>query len=160
MAQIFWEQIRDLLPSGGEYLTGSLTVSGSFGTSGSIYYNGELLEDLIGSTSETYGTETVDGNIAIATASAHFVDAVMKSGLFRQTGSYWATTNNLQITGSLSIDVTGSGEEFTLLKDGEEKFKLNENGTIVFISQSSTPAAEAGGMYYDQSDEFYLGFNS
>ena len=47
MAQIFWEQIRDLLPNGGEYLTGSLTVSGSFGTSGSIYYNGQLLEDFV-----------------------------------------------------------------------------------------------------------------
>lgn len=163
MAQIFWEQIRDLLPSGGEYLTGSLTVSGSFGTTGSIYYNGVLLEDLISAgaaTSDLYGTETVDGYVGIATSSAHFVDAVVKSGLFRQTGSYWSTTNDLQITGSLSIDVTGSGAEFVLAKDGEDKLKLNEDGVIVFTSQSSSPSAVAGGMYYDQSDEFYLGFQN
>ena len=163
MAQIFWEQIRNQLPSGGEYLTGSLTVSGSFGATGSIYYNGVLLEDLIGAganTSTTYGTETVGGTIGIATSSAHFVDAVVKSGLFRQTGSVWATTNYLEITGSLAIDVTGSGKEFSILKDGEEKFKLTQDGVIQFVSQSSSPSAIAGGMYYDQTDEFYLGFQN
>jgi len=365
MAQIFWEQIRDLLPSGGEYLTGSLTVSGSFGTTGSIYYNGQLLEDFVDAralsatsdfdqltnvpadlfsgsfvagpnitinqigqrveisgsaatdyndllniptgivsgssqidflgisnipaglvsssdqilpittssitdfntgvlgvagqayidseidgnllsftrlnggsdsvdlgdvvpstptgsllysgsydessgvltlysddqnysvdlsslagggggsttlaagagididynvgtntytvatdTSAIYGTSIINDYVAIATASAYFIQGVLKAGLFRQTGSYWATTNDLQITGSLSVDVTGSGEEFTLLKDGEEKFKLNEGGVVVFVSQSSTPSAVAGGMYYDQADAFYLGFQN
>ncbi len=365
MAQIFWEQIRDLLPSGGEYLTGSLTVSGSFGTSGSIFYNGQLLEDFVdaralsatsdfdqltnvpadlfsgsfvagpnitinqigqrveisGSAATDYnnllnipdgivsgssqidfsgifnipaglvsssdqvlpittssitdfntgvveaageayidssvngnllsftrlnggsdsvnlgdivpstptgsflysgsynedsgiltlfsddqnysidlsslagggggssavaggagidvdynvgtntytvsadvssivGTETVGDYIGIATGSTHFIEGVLKSGLFRQTGSYWATTNDLQITGSLSVDVIGSNEEFTLLKDGEEKFKLNEEGVVMFVSQSSIPNAVAGGMYYDQADAFYLGFQN
>ena len=36
MAQIFWEQIRNELPSIGEFLTGSLSISGSFNTSGSV----------------------------------------------------------------------------------------------------------------------------
>lgn len=111
-------------------------------------------------TSAIYGTAIINDYVAIATASAYFVQGVLKAGLFRQTGSYWATTNVLQITGSLSVDVTGSGEEFTLLKDGEEKFKLNEDGVIVFVSQSSTPSAVAGGIYYDQVDAFYLGFQN
>lgn len=36
MAQIFWEQIRNELPGVGEFLTGSLNVSGSFTSSGSF----------------------------------------------------------------------------------------------------------------------------
>lgn len=36
MAQIFWEQIRNELPAAGEFLTGSLNVSGSFGVTGSL----------------------------------------------------------------------------------------------------------------------------
>ena len=58
------------------------------------------------------------------------------------------------------MDVIGSNEEFTLLKDGEEKFKLNEEGVVMFVSQSSIPNAVAGGMYYDQADAFYLGFQN
>tara|TARA_E500000318_G_C3547460_1_gene207367 strand:+ start:337 stop:1428 length:1092 start_codon:yes stop_codon:yes gene_type:complete len=110
--------------------------------------------------SPIFGTEIKGEYIAIATGSNYFIEAVLKSGLFRQTGSYWATSNDLQITGSLSVDVTGSGEEFTLLKDGEEKFKLNQDGVVLFVSQSSTPSAVAGGMYYDQADIFYLGFQN
>ena len=36
MAQVFWNQINNILPEIGEYLTGSLNVSGSFSTSGSL----------------------------------------------------------------------------------------------------------------------------
>lgn len=36
MAQVFWEQIRNELPGVGEFLTGSLNVSGSFGVTGSL----------------------------------------------------------------------------------------------------------------------------
>ena len=37
MSQIFWEQIKNELPELGEYLTGSLNVTGSFGTTGSVF---------------------------------------------------------------------------------------------------------------------------
>ena len=36
MGQVFWEQIRNKLPDIGEVLTGSLGVSGSFATTGSL----------------------------------------------------------------------------------------------------------------------------
>ena len=36
MAQVFWEQIRNELPAAGEFLTGSLNISGSFSSTGSI----------------------------------------------------------------------------------------------------------------------------
>ena len=93
MAQIFWEQIRNELPGVGEFLTGSLSVSGSFAT-----------------------------------------------------------------TGSLSIDLDGVNDIFSISVAGEEKLKVNNQGTLQLISQSITPPSVAGGMFYSSSNEFYLGF--
>lgn len=46
MAQTFWEQIRNELPSAGEFLTGSLNVSGSFSTSGSLEIHLDGVDDI------------------------------------------------------------------------------------------------------------------
>tara|TARA_R110002153_G_scaffold3349_2_gene16333 strand:+ start:7379 stop:7666 length:288 start_codon:yes stop_codon:yes gene_type:complete len=45
MAQIFWEQIRNELPDIGEFLTGSLNISGSFSHTGSVYIDLDGIED-------------------------------------------------------------------------------------------------------------------
>jgi hypothetical protein len=93
MAQIFWEQIRNELPGVGEFLTGSLNVSGSFAT-----------------------------------------------------------------TGSLAIDLDGVNDIFSISVAGEEKLKVNNQGTLQLLPQSITPPSVAGGMFYSSSNEFYLGF--
>ena len=111
-------------------------------------------------TSTIYGTTIINDYIAIDTGSSYFIQGVLDTGLFKQTGSYWSTSNSIKITGSFDINVTGSGNEFTIAKDGEEKLKLNQDGVIQFTSQSSIPNAVAGGMYYDQTDAFYLGFQN
>jgi len=95
MAQIFWEQIRNQLPGVGEFLTGSLNVSGSFSTSG-----------------------------------------------------------------SLSIDLDGVNDIFSISVDGQEKVKVNTEGTLQLASQSSTPTAVAGGLFYSSSNDYFLGFNT
>ena len=46
MAQIFWEQIRNELPGVGEFLTGSLNVSGSFSNSGSLNIDLDGVNDI------------------------------------------------------------------------------------------------------------------
>jgi hypothetical protein len=46
MAQIFWEQIRNELPGVGEFLTGSLNISGSFSTSGSLSIDLNGIDDI------------------------------------------------------------------------------------------------------------------
>lgn len=138
---------------------GSSAVAGGAGID--VDYNvGTNTYTVSADVSSVFGTETVGDYIGIATGSTHFIQGVLKNQIFKQTGSFFATTNDLQITGSLSINVTGSGKEFTLAKDGEEKLKLNQDGVIQFVSQSSTPNAIAGGMYYDQTDAFYLGFQN
>jgi len=93
MAQIFWEQIRNELPGVGEFLTGSLNVSGSFSTSG-----------------------------------------------------------------SLTIDLNGVEDIFSVAVNGEEKLKVNTEGILQLSSQSLTPTAVAGGLFYSSSNSYYLGF--
>ena len=56
------------------------------------------------------------------------------SGIFVQTGSVYSTTNNLQITGSLTL----------------------ADGLLVFKEFTSAPIAVAGGIYYSAS-AFYFG---
>jgi hypothetical protein len=93
MAQIFWEQIRNELPGVGEFLTGSLNVSGSFSTSG-----------------------------------------------------------------SLTINLNGVDDIFSISVAGEEKLKVNNEGVLELTSQLSIPTAVAGGIFYSSSNEYYLGF--
>ena len=95
MAQIFWEQIKNELPELGEYLTGSLVVTGSFGTTGSVF-----------------------------------------------------------------IELDGVEDVFNIKVDGEEKIKVNTQGILQFTSQSTTPTAVEGGLFYSSSNEYYFGFNN
>ena len=145
---------------------GSTTVAGGAGVD--VDYNvGTNTYTVSADVTSLFGTEIINDYIAIATGSTHFEQGVLSvvsssnaGGIFLPTGSFFSTTNNLKITGSLLLDVTGSGQEFAVARDGEEKFKLNSDGVILFVSQSSTPNAVAGGMYYDQTDAFYLGFQN
>jgi len=95
MAQIFWEQIRDELPGVGEFLTGSLYVSGSFGTSG-----------------------------------------------------------------SLTINLDGVDDIFSVSAGGQDKVKVNAQGVFQLVSQSTTPTAVEGGIFYSASNDYYFGFSN
>lgn len=78
-------------------------------------------------------------NISLDTGSAHFTNAlaaINNAGIFKQTGSFWATTYNLQITGSLTI--------------GGGLLKLNE-----YLSE---PTPETGAIFYSASN-FYVGLD-
>ena len=95
MAQVFWNQINNQLPEIGEYLSGSLNVSGSFSTSG-----------------------------------------------------------------SLTINLNGVDDVFKIKVEGIEKIKVNKEGVMQFISQSITPTAVAGGLFYSASNDYYFGYSN
>jgi|TARA_R110000737_G_scaffold175540_1_gene200760 hypothetical protein len=95
MAQVFWNQINNQLPEIGEYLSGSLNVSGSFSTSG-----------------------------------------------------------------SLTINLDGVDDVFKIKVEGKEKIKVNREGVMQFISQSITPTAVAGGLFYSASNDYYFGYSN
>lgn len=77
--------------------------------------------------------------------------------LFRQTGSFYNTTNNIGITGSLFVNFEDSADEFVIASASIEQFKVNNEGTVVFTSQSVEPTFVSGGMYYNSSGSFFLG---
>ena len=103
---------------------------------------------------------TTDG-VTIDTGSSHFIDAISNlstSGIFTQTGSYYSTTNDLQISGSLSFQYDGSTTPFAIDSGSQEVFSVSGNGVLRIISQSSTPDAIEGGIYRGNDNNFYLGF--
>ena len=93
MAQIFWEQIRNELPDVGEFLTGSLYISGS-----------------------------------------------------------------LTSTGNTTIELDGNTDIFKVSVNGQEKVKVNTEGTLQLAPSTSTPTAIAGGLFYSSSNDYFFGF--
>jgi hypothetical protein len=85
------------------------------------------------------------------------VDLSIDQSIFRQTGSYWNTTNNIGITGSLQIQLDGITDYFAINVAGEEKLKVNTEGVFQLAPLEETPTAVAGGIFYSASDAFYVG---
>ena len=114
--------------------------------------------------SSQYGTAVRNDFIAIDTGSLFFREGVESAVLsasfatiFRQTGSFYNTTNNVGITGSLFVNFEDSEDEFVVASASIEQFKINNDGVAVFTSQSSAPTFVSGGMYFSSNGAFYLG---
>jgi hypothetical protein len=102
------------------------------------------------------------GSVAITldTGSAHFTNAItnlLDSGIFTATGSIYSTTNDLQITGSLTLDYNGSSEPFNVTSASIEVFKVSKSGVLTIASQSSVPNPVSGGIYFGSDGHFYFG---
>lgn len=113
-------------------ISGSKSLTGSLDLSGSLNIDGPL---------------TVNGEL-------------FTNGIFKQTGSYYSTTNDLKVTGSFQLELDGIEDYFAISANGEEKVKVNEEGTFQMTPQTVAPTAVSGGMFYSGSDEFFLGFNN
>lgn len=100
------------------------------------------------------GSFNVTGSIVL-----NGIDLSINQSIFRQTGSYWNTTNNIGITGSFQLALNGVDQYFAVSVAGQEKLKVNTEGTLQLAPQNQTPTAVSGGLFYSGSDEFYLGFN-
>lgn len=134
MAKVFWEQIRETLPANGKLLSGDLNITGSVGITGSLYYNGQELSD--------------------------FVENVTTSGIFTDQGTYYSTTNDIQIKGNTQIELQNDQDKFEVLDNNQDDIvTVQNNGAVRLGIQSTPPQAIQGGIYYDISDEFFLGFN-
>lgn len=73
-------------------------------------------------------------------------------------------TGSLRVSGSLNVQgytemtFNGVDDYFNIVVDGEEKIRVNEEGTFQLQAQDITPTAVSGGMFYSGSDDFFLGF--
>ena len=115
------------------YIAGWGSVSASLAALDSGSASGDITSVVAG-VGLSGGASTGDATLTLDTSSTHFINAVNELGLFQETGSVFATTNNIEITGSLEV--------------GGGLFKLTEFTT--------TPTAEAGAIFYSASN-FYFG---
>lgn len=106
-------------------------------------------------TSSLYsGSLNVTGSIVL-----NGIDLSINQSIFRQTGSYWNTTRNIGITGSFQLALNGAEEYFAVSVAGQERIKINTEGTLQLAPQITPPTAVSGGIFYSSSDAFYLGFS-
>ena len=101
------------------------------------------------------GSLNVTGSIVL-----NGIDLSINQSIFRQTGSYWNTTRNIGITGSFELNLVGADNYFAVSVEGQEKIKVNSEGTLQLAPQEIAPTAVTGGIFYSSSDAFYLGFNN
>ena len=107
-------------------------------------------------TSSLYsGSLNVTGSIVL-----NGIDLAINQSIFRQTGSYWNTTRNIGITGSFQLALDGVDDYFAISVAGQEKIRVNTEGTLQLTPQEVAPTAVTGGIFYSSSDAFFLGFNN
>lgn len=90
------------------------------------------------------------------------ISGFTESNIWKQTGSYFATTNNLQISGSLSIlggvDIDISPTNLFLIKSGSlNLFQVDNNGVITMNQLATAPTPISGGIYFDKVGNLFIG---
>jgi hypothetical protein len=173
MAQIQWKQISPHL-SGSGNLTGSLNLFGDQTVSGDVNVGGTI-------TAQEFKTELISASILFESGSSLFGNSaddthvftgsvnitgslfienldLYEAAIFRKTGSKWATTNDLDITGSLNLELDGVEKYFSVNINGVSQVKVNEEGVLTMTAKVETPTAVTGGLFYSSSNEYYLGF--
>jgi hypothetical protein len=113
--------------SGSNGTDGSSGTSGSNGTDGSSGSSGSNGTDGSSGTSGSNGTDGSSG-----TSGSNGTDGssgTSGDSLFAESGSFWATTNDIQITGSLSIS--------SQLGINDANVLLNESASLVLTSGSN-----------------------
>ena len=164
-ASIFFESGSSIF---GNTFDDTHQFTGSLGVTGSLIVNGADLSNLAAglitgispgnglSGGGTIGTVTLD----LDTGSVHFTNAlanINNAGIFKQTGSYWSATEDLQVTGSFTLNYNGSTDPFKITSGSIDVFSISGDGVLKLVSQSSTPYPELGGIYFDADGNFYFG---
>ena len=96
--------------------------------------------------------------VAQASSSAGDVTGTkVDPAIFSKTGSFVSTTNDAQITGSLSLRFDGSGDTFKVNVNGNEKLEINTEGTVIYKPLTTAPTYVSGGLFFSSSGDFYVG---
>ena len=98
---------------------------------------------------------TVD--VSLDTGSNHFITGVIDLSIFQQTGSYYSTTNELQVTGSLTLRKDDSGDAISIYNGDVKTFGVSSEGTLLMTTQSIAPNAVKGGLYLDSEYNLHIG---
>lgn len=101
-------------------------------------------------------TVNSDG-ISLNTGSNHFIEGVINLDIFAATGSYYAATKELQVTGSLTLRKDASEDAISIYSGSVKTFGITGDGLLKLVTQSATPTAEAGGLYLDENYNLWIG---
>lgn len=105
------------------------------------------------------GASSGAATLTLDTSSNHFISGAINTAIFQQTGSFYATTNAIEVTGSLQLEKTTGGNALQVNSGSSQRFAVSSSGVLTLATQSATPAALAGGIYLDNSYNLYVGTN-
>lgn len=100
---------------------------------------------------------SLTGGVSVNTGSTHFITGVVDLNVFQQTGSVYNTTNEIGITGSLTLRKDESGDALSVYSGSIKTFGITGDGLLRLVSQSSAPTAVAGTLYLDSNYDLYIG---
>lgn len=103
------------------------------------------------------GATSGAATLSLDTGSVQFMSGSLDLAVFKQTGSYFSTTNTLHITGGLKLNASESGDVLSVFSGSVKTVSVNQQGVLQLVSQSSTPTAVAGGLYLDTNYDLYIG---
>jgi hypothetical protein len=103
------------------------------------------------------GATSGAATLSLDTSSVQFMSGSLDLAVFKQTGSYFSTTNTLHITGGLKLNASESGDVLSVFSGSVKTVSVNQQGVLQLVSQSSTPTAVAGGLYLDTNYDLYIG---
>lgn len=103
------------------------------------------------------GISIVNDAVTLNTGSNHFISGVIDLSIFQQTGSYYSTTNELQVTGSLTLRKDDSGDALSIYNGDVKTFGVSSEGTLLMATQSVAPNAVKGGLYLDSEYNLHIG---
>lgn len=87
----------------------------------------------------------------------NILSLVGTSGIFQKTGSFWASNEDIQITGSFGVELK-SGDNFQVSTENEgTAVEVTQQGVFVLHPFSSTPTPITGGIMFSGSNEFFVG---
>jgi len=103
------------------------------------------------------GATSGNATLTLNTGSIHFISGSIDLHVFKQTGSVYATTNEIEVTGSLTIQRGTGGDALSIFSGSTKTFSITEKGVLRLHTQSSTPSAVAGGLYLDTNYNLFIG---
>ena len=82
----------------------------------------------------------------------------MDTGSFHFTkGVLQEITPGLSITGSLKSLYDGTNDPFAIISASITKFRVDHEGLVYLVTQSSTPTAAKGALYLDTNHDLFIG---